>query len=41
MDLAALLDDLDRESASLDGLVAPRLDDWARPTPAAGWTVAH
>ena len=41
MDLAALLDDLDRESASLDELVASRLDDWARPTPAEGWTVAH
>lgn len=41
MDLDALLDDLDRESASLDELVAARPDDWARPTPAAGWTVAH
>ena len=41
MALAALLDDLDRESASLDELVASRLDDWARPTPAEGWTVAH
>lgn len=41
MDLDALLDDLDRESESLDEIVASRLDDWARPTPAAGWTVAH
>jgi uncharacterized protein (TIGR03084 family) len=41
MDLDALLDDLDRESGSLDDLVATRLDDWARPTPAAGWSVAH
>jgi uncharacterized protein (TIGR03083 family) len=41
MDLDALLDDLDRESGSLDDLVATRLDDWARPTPAGGWSVAH
>ncbi|WP_121011395.1 TIGR03084 family metal-binding protein [Saccharothrix australiensis] len=32
--------DLRAESAALDDLVAP-LDDWAVPTPAAGWTIAH
>jgi uncharacterized protein (TIGR03084 family) len=41
-DLAALLDDLRAESADLDRLVADLGDDdWATPTPAAGWTVAH
>lgn len=41
MDLNALLDDLARESADLDDLVADRLGDWGRATPAEGWTVAH
>lgn len=41
-DLEALLDDFAAECADLDRLVAP-LDpaDWARPTPAPGWTIAH
>jgi uncharacterized protein (TIGR03084 family) len=42
VDLAALLSDLDDESAELDAMVAARPDaDWTRATPAAGWTVAH
>lgn len=41
-DLAGLLADLDAEGADLDALVAPLSGaDWARPTPAVGWTVAH
>jgi uncharacterized protein (TIGR03084 family) len=37
-----VLDDLRAESDSLDRLVAGREPaDWARPTPAEGWTVAH
>jgi uncharacterized protein (TIGR03084 family) len=39
---AALLADLAAEGAALDDVVsvlAPA--DWARPTPAAGWTIAH
>jgi uncharacterized protein (TIGR03084 family) len=40
--LPGLLDDLALESADLDDLVAGLSDDgWARPTPAAGWTIAH
>ncbi|WP_063042011.1 TIGR03084 family metal-binding protein [Nocardia grenadensis] len=41
-DLDALLRDLAAEGAELEALVAalPQ-SDWARPTPAAGWTVAH
>jgi uncharacterized protein (TIGR03084 family) len=41
-ELAAVLDDLRVEGDELDGLVAGLPDqDWARPTPAEGWTVAH
>ncbi|KZM69573.1 TIGR03084 family metal-binding protein [Nocardia terpenica] len=41
-DLEALLADFDAECAELDGLIAP-LDpaEWARATPAPGWTIAH
>ncbi|MER7756202.1 TIGR03084 family metal-binding protein [Kitasatospora sp. NPDC097643] len=40
--LAGLLADLAAESAVLDDLVdALPAPDWARPTPAEGWTVAH
>ncbi|HET6211974.1 MAG TPA: TIGR03084 family metal-binding protein, partial [Micromonosporaceae bacterium] len=42
VDLAPLLTDLADESAELDALVAPLTDaQWARPTPAEGWTIAH
>ncbi|MDG4822387.1 TIGR03084 family metal-binding protein [Asanoa sp. WMMD1127] len=42
VELAALLTDLDAETAELDALVAARPPkDWARPTPSPGWTVAH
>jgi uncharacterized protein (TIGR03084 family) len=38
--VASLTDDLLAESAGLRAVLAPRPDsDWARPTPAAGWTV--
>ncbi|MEV5648041.1 TIGR03084 family metal-binding protein [Nocardia sp. NPDC052254] len=41
-DLDALLADFEAECADLDHLVAPRTDtDWALPTPAEGWTIAH
>jgi uncharacterized protein (TIGR03084 family) len=41
-DLAALLDDLSAECADLDRIVAPLPEDeWTRPTPASGWTIAH
>ncbi|MFJ6994534.1 TIGR03084 family metal-binding protein [Streptomyces sp. NPDC003090] len=37
-----VLDDLRDESEELDRVVAAAGDgDWGRPTPAAGWTVAH
>lgn len=37
-----IIDDLHAESEDLDALVAPLSDaDWARATPAAGWTIAH
>jgi uncharacterized protein (TIGR03084 family) len=40
--LADLLTDLADESAELDALVAPLPEaDWARPTPAPGWSIAH
>ncbi|WP_225725758.1 MULTISPECIES: TIGR03084 family metal-binding protein [unclassified Nocardia] len=41
-DLDALLSDFTAECADLERLVAP-LDpgEWARPTPAPGWTIAH
>ncbi|WP_326699174.1 TIGR03084 family metal-binding protein [Streptomyces sp. NBC_01754] len=39
---AAVLDDLRQESEELDLLVAgASVEDWAAPTPAEGWTVAH
>lgn len=41
-DIAPVLDDLAAESAQVDDMVAPLHDaDWARATPAVGWTVAH
>jgi uncharacterized protein (TIGR03084 family) len=41
-DVAGVLADLIAETAELDALVAGRPDeDWARPTPADGWTIAH
>ncbi|WP_375480714.1 TIGR03084 family metal-binding protein [uncultured Jatrophihabitans sp.] len=41
-DVAALVADLAAEGAALDALVAELPGpQWARPTPAAGWTVAH
>ncbi|WP_051711967.1 TIGR03084 family metal-binding protein [Streptomyces sp. NRRL S-350] len=40
--LGGLLADLRAESAALDELVAALpAADWARPTPAEGWTIAH
>ncbi len=37
-----LVRDLGAESASLDDLVTPlSADQWATPTPAEGWTIAH
>lgn len=42
VDVADLLTDLADESAEVDAMVAPLSDvEWARPTPADGWTVAH
>jgi uncharacterized protein (TIGR03084 family) len=42
VDLADLLIDLHEESADLERMLVELSDaDWARPTPAAGWTVAH
>ncbi|MFF5174113.1 TIGR03084 family metal-binding protein [Micromonospora sp. NPDC000089] len=42
VDLTALLADLTAESEQLDALVAALpAEDWARPTPAPGWTVGH
>jgi uncharacterized protein (TIGR03084 family) len=39
---AELLVDLAAEGAALDDVLAPLAPaDWQRPTPAAGWTVAH
>jgi uncharacterized protein (TIGR03084 family) len=41
-DLEALLTDLAAESADLDRLVGELPPgDWARPTPAPGWSIAH
>ncbi|MFH9658710.1 TIGR03084 family metal-binding protein [Streptomyces sp. NPDC017248] len=41
-DLMSVLDDLRAESEELDRLVAgSSLGQWALPTPAAGWSVAH
>ena len=39
MDLGPILTDLTAESQELDELVAGA--DWATPTPAEGWTIAH
>lgn len=37
-----IIDDLQSESDALDALVAPLpADQWALPTPAPGWTIAH
>ena len=42
VELSQLLTDLTEESADLDALVADRpAVDWAEPTPAPGWTIAH
>ncbi|MET7876908.1 TIGR03084 family metal-binding protein [Micromonospora profundi] len=42
VDLTDLLADLADESAHLDALVAPLpAVDWARPTPAPGWSIGH
>jgi uncharacterized protein (TIGR03084 family) len=42
VDLDSLLTDLAAESDDLEALVAGLPEaDWARPTPAAGWTIAH
>lgn len=38
--LNAVLDDLTAEGEQLETWVSP-LDQWATPTPAAGWTIAH
>jgi uncharacterized protein (TIGR03084 family) len=38
--IASLVDDLLAESSELRGVLGPRpASDWARPTPAAGWTI--
>ena len=42
MDIAPLLADLQAESSYVDSLVAGLpSSEWSRPTPAAGWTIAH
>lgn len=42
VDLESLLTDLAEESAELDSVVAATpAADWARATPAPGWTIAH
>src|SRR5258705_8113257 len=42
VDFAEILADLNAESAELDVLVAGlSIADWARATPAVGWTIAH
>jgi len=42
IDIAAVLSDLADESADLDAAVTGLADtDWARPTPAVGWTIGH
>lgn len=40
VDYDLVLSDLAAEGDQLDALVAAE-DDWTRPTPAAGWTIAH
>src|SRR5439155_5587993 len=40
VDMAALCDDLDRETAALDALLSPLAPtDWDRDTPAEGWAI--
>ena len=40
--LETILGDLQAESAELQGIVAPLVAvEWARLTPAPGWTIAH
>jgi uncharacterized protein (TIGR03084 family) len=42
VDASAVIADLTAESTEVDALVAERpADQWQRPTPAAGWTIAH
>ncbi|MFI5778378.1 TIGR03084 family metal-binding protein [Nocardia sp. NPDC051570] len=42
VDLQALLADFNAECTDLDALIAGLPpEEWARPTPAAGWTIAH
>jgi uncharacterized protein (TIGR03084 family) len=41
VDLRPILDDLAAESQALDDVVAAGETDWATPTPAEGWTIAH
>jgi uncharacterized protein (TIGR03084 family) len=42
VDIADMLADLTAESSEVDGLVADLpTADWSRPTPSAGWTIAH
>jgi len=42
MDVQEVLTDLEGESASVDALVAELpTAEWARPTPAEGWTIGH
>jgi uncharacterized protein (TIGR03084 family) len=42
VDIVELVTELAAESADLDARVAPLPEaDWARPTPAAGWTIGH
>lgn len=42
VELAEMLADLEAESADADRLVADLpAHEWSRPTPAAGWTIAH
>lgn len=42
VELDAILRDLDAEGQQVDDLVSGLADaDWAKPTPAPGWTIAH
>src|SRR3954471_14511072 len=41
-DLGVILGDLDAETRTIDDVVAELpASDWARATPAEGWTIAH
>jgi uncharacterized protein (TIGR03084 family) len=41
-DATGLVDDMVAEGEALDAIVAPLAEaDWATPTPAPGWTIAH